>query len=228
MDRTSIPNKQVTTLKFSTILFDFDGTLADTLPVCFYSFRNVFKKYDNRALADEEIISMFGPSEVGIIEQNLRKIDQITHAVEDYYSFYDKAHRDFVDQNNDIQYMLSEVKRSGIQFGIVTGKARRSYEISADYLFPKDMFKVAITGDEVKNPKPHPEGILLAMKLLNSSADETLYVGDSNADIEAGRRANVKTAGVNWLSHSHGSPFIHKPDYLFSTVAMFIKELLHE
>lgn len=45
------------------VLFDFDGTLANTLPICYYAFQNVFKKYDNRELSTNEISAMFGPSE---------------------------------------------------------------------------------------------------------------------------------------------------------------------
>jgi pyrophosphatase PpaX len=212
-------------MNYKTILFDFDGTLADTLPICFYSFQKVFHKYDNRDLPNEEIINMFGPSETGIIQQNLMNREGISEAIEDYYFYYNQAHMSLVKLNKEIVDMLNEVNRRGIQFGIVTGKARRSYEISINHLFKKDMFKVSITGDEVINPKPHPEGILLAMKLLNASAEETLFVGDSNADIEAGIRANVKTVGVNWLNHSHGSRFIHKPDYEYSSIAKFINDL---
>ncbi len=41
------------------VLFDFDGTLANTLPLCFHAFHNVFMEYDGRNLSDEEIKSMF-------------------------------------------------------------------------------------------------------------------------------------------------------------------------
>lgn len=45
------------------IVFDFDGTFANTLPICFYAFQNVFKEYDNTDLSSNEIKEMFGPSE---------------------------------------------------------------------------------------------------------------------------------------------------------------------
>ena len=44
------------------IIFDFDGTLANTLPVCFYAFLSVFKKFDNNEVTPDEIKAMFGPS----------------------------------------------------------------------------------------------------------------------------------------------------------------------
>ncbi|WP_081742054.1 MULTISPECIES: HAD hydrolase-like protein [Bacillaceae] len=61
-------------IDIKAVLFDFDGTLADTLPVCFLAFESVFKKFDERDVTTEEIKSMFGPSETGIIRENLLKI----------------------------------------------------------------------------------------------------------------------------------------------------------
>lgn len=210
-------------MKFRTVLFDFDGTLADTLPICFYAFQQVFRAYDGRDIGKEDIISMFGPSEVGIIKDNLLQKERVDAAIEDYYRYYDQEHRNAVSAATEMIDMVNRLKREGIAVGIVTGKARRSYDISVNYLFPKGMFQAAITGDDVAKPKPDPEGIVKAMSLLDASARETLYVGDSDADIEAGIRANVKTAGVTWLEHSHGKPFSVRPDYEFASVS----DLLH-
>ncbi|MEO3944272.1 HAD family hydrolase [Gorillibacterium sp. CAU 1737] len=209
------------------ILFDFDGTLADTLPVCFYSFQKVFGKYDNRTLSHEEIIQMFGPSEVGIIQQNLACKDLISEAIEDYYLFYEQEHETLVSTNEDINGLLALTRSMGIRTGVVTGKARRSYERSVMHLFAHHGFDVSVTGDDVAVPKPDPEGIRKALYALECSPQEALFVGDSNADIEAGKRANVRTVGVNRLGHSHGRDFLIKPDYEFSRVSEFIHVLLN-
>jgi len=213
-------------LKCKAILFDFDGTLADTLPVCFYSFQKIFSKFDNRVISNEEIIAMFGPSEVGIIQNNLQNKDRLNEAIEDYYYFYESEHSNLVRANQEVIDLLSRLQQEGILIGIVTGKARRSYEISVNQLFTRRMFNVSITGDDVVDPKPHPEGIIKAMNFLDCSPQETLFVGDSNADIEAGTRANVKTVGVNWLDNSHGSKFLIRPDYEFLRISDFIREFL--
>jgi pyrophosphatase PpaX len=52
------------------IIFDFDGTLANTLPICYYAFQKVFKVFDNKDLSTDEIKAMFEPSETGIIREN--------------------------------------------------------------------------------------------------------------------------------------------------------------
>ncbi|MCP2821256.1 HAD family hydrolase, partial [Salmonella enterica subsp. enterica serovar Typhimurium] len=74
--------------------------------------------------------------------------------------------------------MLQSFHKAGLKLGIVTGKGRHSADISFDQLQLTTFFPVVITGDDVEQPKPHPEGILLAMKLLGAEPETTLYVGD--------------------------------------------------
>ncbi|MDI6707465.1 MAG: HAD hydrolase-like protein, partial [Bacillota bacterium] len=50
-------------MKINTVLFDFDGTLADTFPIIIYSFRRVFSEYEGKDFTADEIIGMFGPGE---------------------------------------------------------------------------------------------------------------------------------------------------------------------
>ncbi|GED34159.1 HAD hydrolase-like protein [Brevibacillus centrosporus] len=53
-----------------TILFDFDGTVADTLPLIFTAFRSTFQRFLHKHYTDEQIIALFGPTETGIVKRN--------------------------------------------------------------------------------------------------------------------------------------------------------------
>ena len=88
------------------IIFDFDGTLANTLPICYFAFQHVFKEFDNKDLSSEEIKAMFGPSETGIIRENLSNINKEL-AIESYYSIYAEHHNRLVTRDRDIM----ELKR---------------------------------------------------------------------------------------------------------------------
>jgi phosphoglycolate phosphatase/pyrophosphatase PpaX len=86
---------------------------------------------------------------------------------------------------------------------------------------------VVITGDDVKIPKPDPEGILLAMAHLGASAANTVFVGDSNADVKAAKAANVLSVGVNWLSVSQTTGgFDPQPDRVYTDPAAFARWIL--
>lgn len=206
--------------KIKAIIFDFDGTLADTLPVCFSAFQAVFRKFDNRELTPEDIKAMFGPSETGIIRKNLINTDH-ENAIELYYEKYNSEHQYLVQKNEEINNLLKRLKNDGYKLGIVTGKARRSLDLSLKRLEMTHFFDVIITGDDVESPKPHPEGINKALEQLNVSNNEAIFIGDSDADILAGKQANIHTIGVQWLPNYQTIEFSVQPDELYSNISDF-------
>ncbi|WP_347814366.1 NUDIX hydrolase N-terminal domain-containing protein [Alkalihalobacillus sp. LMS39] len=205
-------------------IFDFDGTLANTLPICFEAFQAVFHKFDGKYVTPDEIKAMFGPSETGIIKQNLRSIKQ-KEAIEFYYKIYEEKHAQFVQSNEEIMNVLHRLKKKGMKLGIVTGKGKRSLNLSLDALQMTTLFDVIITGDDVLHPKPHPEGVIKALTLLGVQESDAVFIGDSDADIEAGNRANVHTVGVHWLPEYHSEKFTCKPNSYFANVSDFITSL---
>lgn len=206
------------------IIFDFDGTLADTLPVCFYAFQAVFKEFDNKEVTSDEVKAMFGPSETGIIKENLLASNQ-DKAIELYYDKYSEKHRELVVENEEINDLLRSLKKEGYQLGIVTGKAKRSLIISLDCLQMNDLFDVIITGDDVTMPKPHPEGLNKALAQLHIKNTEAVFLGDSDADIQAGKQADVYTIGVQWLPNYQTLEFRVQPDLLLNNVNEFLEWL---
>ncbi|WP_409342990.1 HAD family hydrolase [Paenibacillus sp. MBLB4367] len=212
-------------MTIKAVLFDFDGTLADTLPLCFESFRKLFREYDGRHVSDEEVVSMFGPSEAGIIRIHLAKKEGVDQAIEDFYASYEELHTEMVKPHREIAELLQQLKASGIKLGIVTGKARRSLDISLRLLELTDLFDVSITGDDVTEPKPAPEGVLKALSMLGAGQDEAVFVGDSDADIAAGRSAGVTVIGVRWLDVVQSPVFAFEPDATVSNAEEFRRYL---
>lgn len=201
-----------------TIVFDFDGTVADTLPICFYAFQQVFRTFDARELTEEEIQAMFGPTEVGIIKQNLSNQSQISNAISHYYQSYQEKHTEYVHPFTQLHELLKDMKKSGYQIAIFTGKGRRSLDISLNQLGLNGLFDLRVSGDDVTHPKPNPQGLYIIMKELGSQPQEMLMIGDSDADIEAGMRANVQTVRVDWLSSVSSRSFQCQADYAFTEV----------
>ncbi|WLR57436.1 HAD-IA family hydrolase [Mesobacillus subterraneus] len=75
-------------------------------------------------------------------------------------------------------------------------------------------------------PKPHPEGINKALEELGVSNIEAIFLGDSDADILAGKQANVHTIGVHWLSNHQTIEFSIQPDEVYSSINDFLLSLL--
>jgi len=208
-----------------TILFDFDGTVADTLPLIFTAFRATFQRHLQEHYTDEQIVALFGPTETDILKSKLPDHEHDA-ALSYFFDVYTKEHGR-VQNPDEIVRMLEAFQQAGIKMGIVTGKGRRSADISLAVWGLTNYFDVVITGDEVTQPKPHPEGILSALQQLGAAPEEAIFVGDSDADVIAGRAAGLRTVGVDWLlvTQKAGS-FDPAPDFLFTDVQDFTKWVL--
>ncbi|KAF1304251.1 MULTISPECIES: HAD family hydrolase [Enterococcus] len=205
--------------RYNTFIFDFDGTLADTLPICFESFRQVFIKYNGVSLSNQTIESWFGPSEAGIIKNNLTNPDAFSDALALYYSIYQQEHSKFVKENPEITAMLAKLSASKKNIAVVTGKGRISYDISMQCLGLKKVIAFSVTGDDVIQPKPHQEGILKALDYFQAKTETAVYFGDSNADIQAANNAQVYSIGVKWF---YPRSFSYQPDrYSFVPMDIF-------
>ncbi|WP_225445585.1 HAD hydrolase-like protein [Paenibacillus arenosi] len=129
------------------------------MPLSFNAFKSVFKQYDNREVTNEELVAMFGPTEEGIIDANFASKPSVQDAIQDYYSYYEQEHHNECQCEEESIHILHFLKEHGVQIGVVTGKSRRSFDISTTALQLDSYFDVSITGDDVVQPKPHPEGI---------------------------------------------------------------------
>ncbi|MBP1996671.1 HAD family hydrolase [Paenibacillus eucommiae] len=209
------------------VLFDFDGTLADTLPASFSAFKTVFKKYDDQDVTSDELVAMFGPTEDEIILNNFSNKEAVRRAVQEYYEMYSQGHNQTI-EINAIIVLLQFLKERGMKIGVITGKSTRAYQISAEALNLTSYFDYVVTGNDVVHPKPHPEGVLKAIDYFGIKADKTVFLGDSNADILAGKAAGVQTFAVQWLSTFQSSVFDVKPDRTFNSTSEFIQLIEEE
>lgn len=80
--------------------------------------------------------------------------------------------------------------------GLVTSGSRSRVNRDLRRTGIEELFSVIVTGDDVQSPKPAPEGLLLAMAELEIDPEETVYVGDAQADFEMARAAGVSFVGV--------------------------------
>lgn len=113
------------------------------------------------------------------------------------------------------------MKAQGIKVGVITGKSRRAYQISAGALDLERFFDISITGDDVAKPKPDPEGIHSALRTLGIEPSQAIFVGDSNADILAGKAAGMQTYAVRWLPTFQSQAYDLAPDGILENVAEF-------
>ncbi|NEW06759.1 HAD family hydrolase [Paenibacillus sp. SYP-B3998] len=202
-------------MTIKSVLFDFDGTLADTLPLSFMAFRSVFLTYENKLMSNEDIVNTFGPTEEEIISIHLSNKDLVNEAIEHYYAFFEQQFHDCVVMPIDIIELLNDLSQQQIKMIIITGKSRRCLDICLKNLGIDHYFLSSIAGDEVNKSKPDPEGIFKAMELFQLKPEEVIFVGDSNADIVAGKSANLLTIGAHWFETVQNRTFSIEPDFIY-------------
>ena len=147
--------------KIKAIIFDLDGTLANTLPLCIEAFRQSVQPLINRAISDAEIIATFGPSEEGTIMALAP--DHYDKGVADYLRFYKTLHNICSTPFNGIKELLVTLQRKGIRIAMVTGKGKHSTAISLQYFGLEDFFEIIETGSP--NGQKKAEGIQQVLEL---------------------------------------------------------------
>jgi pyrophosphatase PpaX len=194
-----------------------DGTLTQTNELIFASFNHVLQKYLGKTLSPTEIISLFGPPEEGGLEALLNKKD-VLPAFHELCEFYAKNHEELARLHEGIDDLVRLLKAKGIRLAVFTGKGRRTAEITLDKFRLSSLFDVIISGNDVTNHKPHPEGIQKILQHFSLAASEVLMIGDGMSDIKASRAAGVKMAAVVWDCYDKERVLAEKTDLVFHSV----------
>jgi pyrophosphatase PpaX len=206
--------------KFKCVIFDMDGTLTDTNQLIFDSFNYIAMKYKAKTYSPAEIVAMFGPPEEGALLDVVgeEKIDQ---AMREYLIFYRRHHKDLARLHPGIRDLLRFLQKRKVHCALFTGKGIHTTTITMQSFALMPYFEYVVTGNDVVNHKPDPEGIEKILDHFSLRKDEVLMVGDSIGDVKAAREAGVKVAIVLWDSYSKEKVVHTKTNYAFHTVTEF-------
>lgn len=185
-------------MKYTTYLFDFDYTLADSSRGIVICFRNVLERHGHTGISDEAIKRTIGKT----LEDSFSILSGITtpETLAEYKKEYVKEADTYMTVNTfffpETVTVLKTLKSQGAQIGIISTKFRFRIREMVDQHFPKDFFDIIIGGEDVKQAKPDPQGIKKALRRLHRRKSETLYIGDSTVDAETAQAAKVDFVGV--------------------------------
>ena len=202
--------------KFEGIIFDIDGTLTATNELIFETFRFITNKYLNINYKNEEITALFGPTEDVILKDLFG--DSYDSARKDYFEFYSENHSKMAYAYPGIKEIVCKIKDAGIPLSIYTGKGRDSAAITLKEIGLYNYFDLIVSGDDVKEHKPSPEGVDVFVEKFNLNRENTLLIGDATVDILAARNSGIKIASVVWDSYGKEKVIAMGSDYLFHTV----------
>ncbi len=207
----------MTTQPITTLLFDFDGTLLDTNELIIQSFLSVLGKRFPGRFTREDVLHFIGPS----LKQTFDGIDEnlADELILEYRAWNFEMHDQMVVEFDGVSETLRLLKSRGIKMAIVSTKRHSGIVRGLKFMGIEDIFEIVISLDDVVNPKPDPEPILLALEGLNATPQEALMIGDNSHDIEGGQNALVRTAGVSWTVKGEEYLATFKPTYMLKHIS---------
>jgi pyrophosphatase PpaX len=204
----------------SCMIFDVDGTLAQTNPLIFATFNHVTETHLGRTFTPREIVALFGPPEEGAVEK-LFGSAMVPRIMDEMCAYYRAHHSRLASAPAGLKPVLELLRRHRVRLAVFTGKGRRTASITLDELGMTAFFEHVVTGNDVRAFKPDPEGILQVLELFDVPANETVMVGDSMADLSAARDAGVTFAAVLWDAYDRHRVLEAGPDLVFHTTNEF-------
>jgi len=203
-------------MKPRLLLFDLDGTLVDTSRDITNALNHALQFYGYPVLTVEKTIQLIGEGITRLIQKligdtaGLERQDEIK---ESFLEFYEKHLTDYSTVYPDVIDTLE--KTTDFQKMVISNKREN---LSVELLQRLDLlkyFSLVIGSDTTPERKPSPLPILYAMKRTGVKPQETIIVGDSNYDIEAGKKAGVHTIAVTYgYREKH---YLAGADYLVDT-----------
>lgn len=178
-----------------TIIFDLDGTLIDSLPDVQISLAYALALFDYPEVSVSSVKNMVGGGALSLVENAISSLGgnlKDAPAVSDKFKSHYKAHP--VNKTTiypSVLESLSILKSSGFELGICTNKPEATTYPVIEKLNLKRYFGSIICGDTQAYKKPDPRHLLDVIDELGGESSTSVYVGDSETDIEAARAAQV-------------------------------------
>jgi pyrophosphatase PpaX len=182
------------------VLFDLDGTLADTVDLILQCYRHTMREHLGAAPPDARYLETIGQPLPVQLADFARSENERLSMLETYVTYQRSIHDEMVQPFPGAQSVMTELMARGTRVGIVTSKGRRIARRTMQVCGLHECVEFVVCGDEVEQGKPHPEPVLKAMSALDVGhvPERVLFVGDSPHDLRAGKAAGTRTAAVGW------------------------------
>lgn len=206
---------------FETYIFDLDGTLLYTLEDLTNSTNHTMRKFGFPEHTKEDVRLMVGNGIRKLIERAIPEGLNNTKYEDVYLEFVSYYLEHAIDTTRPypgIIEMLKKLKERGKHLAVVSNKYCKATENLCRSFFA-DYISVAIGENSNIRKKPAPDTVLEAMNRLGADKATTVYVGDSEVDIETARNCGIPCISVLWgfrdkdfLIRNGGSIFVEKPE----------------
>jgi len=186
--------------KYNTIIWDMDGTLLDTLDDLTDSVNAALTEFHLPVRTRDEIRRFVGNGVRRLVERSVPDGRQQAQ-FEEIFSFFKNHYaincRNKTKPYDGLEKVLPEFKAQGFKMAIVSNKIDFAVKELAELYFGNTI-NVAIGDTEGKRNKPYPDMVFEAMHLLGAQTETTVYIGDTEVDMETAENAGLSCISVSW------------------------------
>lgn len=214
------------TTETSIILFDFDGVIVDSGEDMVNAVNYTLNEFGKDSLPRQVILSYIGNGSKALIRDSFG-ITDISCDIDKIHSCYIQYYLAHCAEKTvlfpHVKQSLLKMHEIGIKCVIVTNKPEAlTYKI-IDMLGISQEIDLIIGPESVKEMKPSPEGIRMALKKFNIHPRNGIMVGDSHTDILAGKAAKVRTCAVTYGMGNPEALFNTNPDYIIDSIDVLLE-----
>lgn len=187
-------------MRYTTFVFDLDGTLLDTLGDLAASVNHALRRHGLPERSEREVRSFLGNGIRHLMEKSVGEgregvdFEAVFSAFREHYV----AHcLDTTAPYAGIMTLLEELRARGMRMAIVSNKLDPAVqELNARFF--RDYIRVAVGESDTVRRKPNPDAVLKSLADLGSTRDEAVYVGDSEVDLQTAQNAGLPCVLVEW------------------------------
>ena len=186
--------------RIKLVVFDLDGTLADTLPDIAGALEKVTAKYGEYGDLQQLVRKSIGNGAKKLVERVFDALgiskEHLEEDLAEYRALYAKdSCIDTVLYPNTLK-VLEELKKRGIAMAVATMKPRESTKEVLEKMGIADYFSLVLSADDMQAPKPDPWSVYTCAKHEGVSPEQALMIGDSMTDVGAGKASGAVSVAV--------------------------------
>lgn len=211
---------------YSCVLFDLDGTLADSIELILQSAEAAFTACGYPVPPRAEITSGIGrplATQLGAYTSDAAELARLIKA---YRTFQIANHDSLTTPYDGVTELVHTLRDQGRQLAVVTSKAEPLAKRALTRVGLDDCFSLIVGLEATQKHKPEPDPLLHAMERLGAPPRETVYVGDSPYDVMAAHAAAISSVAVGWGAFTLERLASEKPTHMVSSSSELAQILL--
>lgn len=214
----------------TTLIFDLDGTLLNTIKDLASSCNYILKKYGFPEHSEDEYRYFVGNGMTKLVERALpeakRNPEYIEQFREEFINYYYNHKEDHTKPYEGIPELLVKLQEKEFKLAVASNKINAATQELVQKFFPEINFGSVYGQRENIPPKPDPKIIEDILKDLKSKPEETLMIGDSSIDMQTSVNAGIRGIGVQWGFRTKEELILNGAVYTVKTPSQIL-DVLH-